>query len=134
MNRSKDMVRPFVGSVADVFARTRRTTSKTLEMLQLALLFPYAKPCMWGRPSRITTITQSRMGWPKEPRLNQSGVCRQPLFLDNRAVPSVGAATYLYIRLLFVSIYGLFECAFKTYFVDVLEIALIGAVNPSNRR
>jgi hypothetical protein len=36
------MVRPFVGSVADVFARARRTTSKTLEMLQLALLFPYA--------------------------------------------------------------------------------------------
>jgi hypothetical protein len=66
MKRSKDMVRPFVGSVADVFARTRRTTYKTLEMLQPALLFPYAKQCMWGRPSRITTtMTQSRDGMAK---------------------------------------------------------------------
>jgi hypothetical protein len=43
MNRSKDMGRPFVGSVADVLARTRRTyLQKTSEMLHRRRLVPAA--------------------------------------------------------------------------------------------
>src|ERR1700722_13121936 len=66
INRSKDMARPFVGSVADVLARSHRTICKNPRNAALALrrsqlLFPYAKHCIWGRPSRITTTnTQSR--------------------------------------------------------------------------
>jgi hypothetical protein len=37
MNRSKDMVRPFVGSVADVLARTRRAIGKNLGNALVAL-------------------------------------------------------------------------------------------------
>jgi hypothetical protein len=66
INRSKDMARPFVGSVADVLARSHRTICKNPRNAALALrrsqlLFPCAKHCIWGRPSRITTTnTQSR--------------------------------------------------------------------------
>ncbi len=68
MNRSIDMVRPFMGSVVEVLARTRRTICKNPGNAVLALhrshcLFPYAKDRIWGRPSRITTINNPST-WP----------------------------------------------------------------------
>jgi hypothetical protein len=50
MNKSKDMARPFVGSVADVLARTRRTICKNSGNAALALR---RSRCCFRTPSTV---------------------------------------------------------------------------------
>jgi hypothetical protein len=104
INRSKDMARPLVGSVAGVLARNRRTICKNPRNAALALrrsqlLFPYAKHWIWGRPSELRRQTRNPDNWLATRGLPYSvRIMRTDFILGERARPSVGASTYRHIR------------------------------------
>ena len=90
MNRSKDMARPFVGSVADVLARTRRTICKNPGNAALALrrshrCFPkpstsYGDGRAELRQTRNPGNWLATRGRPQEACLIQSGLSGPTLF------------------------------------------------------